>query len=66
MLDVQNFSEDGVVFSTAATVVELLGNGCNVSFANGERSGWTLEEDETIDGDLNLSKGTLDLFGGDE
>ena len=62
-LDVQNFSEDGVVFSTAATVVELLDNGCNVSFANGERSGWTLEEDETIDGDLNLSRGTLDLNG---
>ena len=63
MLDVQNFSEDGVVFSTAATVVELLDNGCNVSFANGERSGWTLEDDEVIDGDLNLSRGTLDLNG---
>lgn len=63
VLDVQNFSEDGVVFSTAATVVELLDNGCNVSFANGERSGWTLEEDEIVDGDLNLSRGTLDLNG---
>ena len=63
VLDIQNFSEDGVVFSTAATVVELLDNGCNVSFANGERSGWTLEEDEIIDGDLNLSRGTLDLNG---
>ena len=63
VLDVQNFSEDGVVFSTAATIVELLDNGCNVSFANGERSGWTLEEDEIIDGDLNLSRGTLDLNG---
>ena len=63
VVDVQNFSEDGVVFSTAVTVVELLDNGCNVSFANGERSGWTLEEDEIIDGDLNLSRGTLDLNG---
>ncbi len=63
ILDVQNFSEEGVVFTTAATVVELLDNGCNVSFANGERSGWTLEKDETIDGDLNLSRGTLDLNG---
>lgn len=63
VVEIQNFSEDGVVFSTAATVVELLDNGCNVSFANGERSGWTLEEDETIDGDLNLSRGTLDLNG---
>ena len=62
-LDVRNFSEDGVVFTTAATVVELLDNGCNISFANGERSGWTLEEDETIDGDLNLSRGTLNLNG---
>ncbi|MDE7397900.1 MAG: PKD domain-containing protein [Oscillospiraceae bacterium] len=62
-LDVRNFSEDGVVFTTAATIVELLDNGCNISFANGERSGWTLEEDETIDGDLNLSRGTLNLNG---
>ena len=38
-------------------------NGCNVSFANGERSGWTLEADETIEGDLFLSRGTLDLNG---
>ncbi len=63
ILDVQNFSEDGVAFSTAATVVELLDNGCNILFSNGERSGWTLEEDEIIDGDLNLSRGTLDLNG---
>ena len=62
-VEIQNFSEDGVVFATAATIVELLDNGCNVTFANGERSGWVLEEDEVISGDLNLARGTLDLNG---
>ncbi len=62
-LEVRNFSEGGVVFKTAATVVEIIDNGCNVSFANGERSGWKLENDEVIDGSLNLARGTLDLNG---
>ena len=48
VVDVKNFSEDGVVFATAATVIELNENGCNVTFANGEKSGWTLEEDQVI------------------
>ena len=63
ILEIQNFSDDGVVFSTPVTINTLIDNGCNVSFANGERSGWTLEADETIEGDLFLSRGTLDLNG---
>ncbi len=51
------------MFKTTVTIGELIDNGCNVSFANGERSGWTFEEDETIEGDVNLSRGTLDLNG---
>lgn len=63
ILEIQNYSDDGVVFSTSVTINELIDNGCNVTFSNGERSGWTLEQDETIEGDLNLSRGTLDLNG---
>ena len=63
ILELQNFSEEGVVFSTPVTITEFIDNGCNASFANGERSGWVLEADETIEGDLFLSRGTLDLNG---
>ena len=63
ILEIQNYSDEGVVFKTTATIGEFIDNGCNVSFANGERSGWTLEADETIEGDVNLARGTLDLNG---
>ena len=63
ILEVRNYSEAGVVFATSVTIVSLVDNGCNVTFANGERPGWTLEDDETIEGDLFLSRGILDLNG---
>ena len=63
ILEVRNYSEAGVVFATSVTIVSLADNGCNVTFANGERSGWTLEDNETIEGDLFLSRGILDLNG---
>ena len=63
VLELQNYSDEGIVFSTPVTINNLIDNGCNTSFANGERSGWTLEADETIEGDLFLSRGTLDLNG---
>ena len=63
ILEIKNYSEEGIVFATSVTIKELIDNGCNVTFANGERSGWTLEDDETIEGDLFLSRGILDLNG---
>ena len=63
ILEIKNTFEEGVVFATTVTIGELIDNGCNVSFANGERSGWTLEKDEVITGDVNLARGTLDLNG---
>ena len=39
ILELQNFSEEGVVFSTPVAITEFIDNGCNASFANGERSG---------------------------
>lgn len=63
ILDIQNFSVEGIVFTTPVTINNLNRNGCNVIFANGEQSGWVLDEDEVYTGDLNLSTGTLDLNG---
>lgn len=63
ILEVRNYSADGVIFSTPVTMNKYIDNGCNVTFSNGERTGWTLEADETIEGDLNLSTGVLDLNG---
>ena len=63
ILEVRNYSAEGVVFSTPVTMNKYIDNGCNVTFSNGERTGWTLESDETIEGDINLSRGILDLNG---
>ena len=63
ILEIKNTSEEGIVFATSVTIKELIDNGCNIRFANGERSGWTLEKDEVITGDINLARGTLDLNG---
>ena len=63
ILEINNHSDEGVVFSTPVTINELEDNGCNVTFANGERPGWVLSGDETIEGDLFLARGTLDLNG---
>jgi len=62
-LDIRNFSADGVVFATNVNAVNLITNGCNVTFFEGERSGWNLSGDETFNGDLFLGSGTLDLNG---
>ncbi|MBP3268810.1 MAG: hypothetical protein J6M07_10920, partial [Ruminococcus sp.] len=63
ILDIQNFSDEGIDFITPVTINTLEDNGCNVKFANGERPGWVLSGDETIEGDLFLARGTLDLNG---
>ena len=63
MLEVRNFSDGGIVFATPVSIVEFIDNNCNISFADGGLSGWTLEADEVIDGDLNLARGTLNLNG---
>ncbi len=63
IVEIRNTSEDGVVFSTPVTIDTVIDNGCNVTFANGERAGWILESDETFEGDLFLARGTLDLNG---
>ncbi|MCL2052998.1 MAG: hypothetical protein FWG90_00945 [Oscillospiraceae bacterium] len=63
ILDIRNFSNEGVAFATPVNSVTLNINGCNVTFSGGERAGWRLTEDETFNGTLNLGSGTLDLNG---
>lgn len=63
VIDVKNYSEDGVFFASLINADELQRNGCNVKFAGEDSPGWTLSEDEIYDGDLTISRGTLDLNG---
>ena len=41
----------------------MIDNGCKITFPNNEVLGWTLTEDEIIEGDLLLGGGYLDLNG---
>ncbi|HEY9061790.1 MAG TPA: fibronectin type III domain-containing protein [Pseudobacteroides sp.] len=62
-LELLNSSEQGVKFATPLRAVTFIRNGCRVSFANGDKMGWKLTKDETIDGDLYLAEDVLDLNG---
>ncbi len=62
-VDVNNHSVDGVFFASLVNIAELRENGCNVKFAYEDSVGWTLSDDEIFDGDLTISRGTLDLNG---
>ena len=63
MLELQNFSDDGVHFNQALNANAFVRNGCNVSFENSGVLGWKLETDKEYNGDLNLIGDTLDLNG---
>jgi len=63
ILEINNNSNDGVKFTSSLNATKYIGNGCKVSFPNGETTGWQLTKDETYDGDLYLGAGTLDLNG---
>ncbi len=62
-LELQNYSEEGVEFSITIPVDNFIPNDCKYAYADGSRTGWTLETDEEINGDLTLSGGILDLNG---
>lgn len=63
VLELQNFSEEGIHFNQAINSDTFVRNGCNVSFENSGVLGWKLEADEEYNGDLNLIGDTLDLNG---
>ena len=63
-VELQNYSDEGVIFENLTIKNELITNGCNCR-QSGQKGvfGWTLYEDETYDGDLILTGLTLDLNG---
>jgi chitodextrinase/cytoskeletal protein CcmA (bactofilin family)/formylmethanofuran dehydrogenase subunit C len=63
ILEIKNYSEDGVLINNSISYSELITNGCKVTYSGDERIGWKLTSNEIIDGDLNLTAGTLDLNG---
>jgi hypothetical protein len=63
ILEIGNYSDDGVVFKMPLNASELITNGLKVTFPNGEALGRTLTEDETIEGDLYLAGDELNLDG---
>ncbi|MFT3951719.1 MAG: PKD domain-containing protein [Oscillospiraceae bacterium] len=62
-IEIQNTSGDGIVISLYLTADSVVTNNNKVSFIDGSMFGWTLNQDETYAGDLNLAAGTLDLNG---
>ena len=62
-LELKNYSDEGVEFSKTPSCDKFESNGCVFTYADGSRTGWTLEADEEITGDMILSGGTLDLNG---
>lgn len=63
ILELENFTEEGVFFNKPISADEFIQNGCKVSFQDSGILGWTLNDDYTYTGDLNLLGDTLDLNG---
>ncbi len=64
ILELQNYSEEGVFAETTFGKNQLIRNGCNFSYGDLEGEfGWTLQEDTVWEGDLILLEDTLDLNG---
>ena len=63
-LELDNHSEEGVLSKTVLNVAEMITNGCRFRYENMEGiSGFCLENDMTVDGDLTILDGTMDLNG---
>lgn len=63
IVEIKNYSDEGVCFETPVLYTELIDNGCKITQGSEAVSGWTLTDDETVDGNLNLANGVLDLNG---
>jgi len=61
--EIKNESEEGIYAPGGINATTLKRNGCNIDFGNDGKFGWTLDEDETIEGDLRLVSDELDLAG---
>ena len=65
-LELQNYSTDGVWSKNILRPAQGIYNGCKLNYGEGNTegiTGFTLEEDQVIDGDVYLMDGTLDLNG---
>lgn len=63
IVNITNKSEDGVVAPKGLNANVVNRNGCKLQIDMDGQFGWTLEEDQVIDGDLVLVGDTLDLNG---
>lgn len=64
ILELNNYSREGIIFEGAIQAKKVIRNGCNLSCGDIKgKYGWVLEEDKEIAGDLVLLADTLDLDG---
>lgn len=64
ILELRNYSAEGVYSDTAFNKNELVRNGCRLRYGDTDGEfGWTLTEDTRWDGDLILLDDTMDLNG---
>ncbi|NLD48679.1 MAG: hypothetical protein GX660_16065, partial [Clostridiaceae bacterium] len=63
ILELKNYSEGGVKFTSALAARKLITNGCTTKSVTVGSMNWELTEDITIKGDLILNGSTLDLNG---
>ena len=63
ILELKNYSSEGVKFTTELNAVTFISNNCRVTFPGSGVMGWTLSEDQVYEGDLYLSGDVLDLNG---
>lgn len=63
ILEIKNTSDAGVNCETKVNATTLIGNVEKLNYGESGRIGWTLEKDETIEEDVVLAYGQLNLNG---
>lgn len=63
ILELQNSSSGGVLFNEFVNYAKLISNQSKYEYISGEVINWTLDADETYDGNLSFGGGTIDLNG---
>lgn len=63
ILELRNYSEEGVYSAKELKVKTLLKNNCKLEYGVKGVEGWTLSEDQTLTGDIYLNMGELNLNG---
>ncbi len=63
ILEIKNTSDEGICASSPIIAGEIIRNGSNLSYPVSGKFGWTLQEDEEINGDVCLIGDNLNLNG---